>query len=501
MSISPTSFALLQRCPRAWFYQYVARRPRVSTFALDNGTAVHAAVETYLRDGSWPEGDAPAIVQARRAQGVLDAWATSAGLRSGEGWAELEAAARIDLTPHGGVDVFAGRVDWHGSAPGPADGAPWVIDHKTTANPAFWGTPESLATNAQLLGYAGALFPGRDVTVGHLYIPPPPAEPTLVVTTAPVPAAAIEAALAEFAAGTVAAAHIRTRTDPEAVEARTAGCWAFGGCQHADVCTAAPEALRRRHHTHAGPSGTETPMALTPAQLRFQARLRGETVPDETPVAATQDPGAPADAPIDVPVTPAHFDALAPAGVAELPCVSVTPPDAPAPSATPDEGDPAVEAERLANTLVVPTKQKTARAVLCGLLGIRAMTAARWARVVEAGRERFWAVHADGTLMPVKDGRAVPAPGTPEAAVQAGASSTGTTRVHAVVREETAQKVVAVTVPMKDVERVVRAEVAKHDTLGEAWARFRSGEGDECGTVSLPLYLYDALVAAYGSGR
>lgn len=417
VSISPTSYSLLQRCPRSWWYQYVARRPRVSTFALDNGSAVHAAVEHYLDHGTWPEGDAPALVQARRGAAVLDAWKATAGLASGDGWAVVEANAKRDLVPFGGVDALKGRVDWHGESD---ELGPWVVDHKTTANNAFWKSPEQLAEDPQLLAYAGALFahaPGNgSVTVAHMYIPPPPLEPTLVSSVAP--RSAIDAVLADMARATVEMATIRTATDPEAVEARTSGCWAFGGCPHADVCSAAPESLRRRHHpTETTNTTNGAPMALTEGQMIMRAKMRGITV---EALRAEMGLGAPASAPTEPKIdafrelvaNPPPITVLTPAEAAavraEFPVLSsasVLPPDAPV---TPLEADRSFPDNDLEDVRLVaealdrtPAPQKLARAKLCARLGIPRVQASRWTRIVAAGLTAgLWTVDGDGLLVP-----------------------------------------------------------------------------------------------------
>ena len=232
--ISPTSYSLYHRCARAWWYRYVARVPTPQTPALARGSAVHAAIEEYLVHGRWPESDAIDVVQARRAQGTLDSW-----------WAdhspgEIERSISLSLEPWGGVDVLGGRVDWSGRTPGP-----WVVDHKTTANPAYWLTPERAAADTQLLAYAGALFgPGVDVVVGHHYVPPPPHEPAIVTGLAT--AAAIDDVLRRYAETTVAVEQVRSAPTADHVVPTPSGCWAYGGCSYADRCTAAPSSLRAR---------------------------------------------------------------------------------------------------------------------------------------------------------------------------------------------------------------------------------------------------------------
>lgn len=496
--ISPTSTSLLRRCHRAWWYTYVLRRPRTSTPAAHNGSSVHAAVECYLASGTWPPTDVPPVVQARRAQGVLDAWRARSGLVDGTGTAVVEAAAAMDLTPYGGVDALAGRVDWSGeydtTTEDDGTGAPrtaWVLDHKTTANPAYWLDPERLGTDPQLLAYAGALFPGRTVLVGHVYIPPPPTEPTLVLGVAT--PAAIEATLRTYAAATLEMAGLRAVPTAEEVPATGSlggarGCWAYGGCPHVDICTAAPDALRRRldHEANETTNNAGKPMALTDKQIEMRAKMSGKTV-------AEVRAGLGLDAPAPPPPPPALTGAVvlshpptAPetalsgvgtpdgtSGPSEdaghpttpAPTDAVTPPDAPDDDPAPTEDDPLALARRAAAGLVGRVTQRAARASLAARLGRPGIPAALWGRVVDEGVEGgLWA--QEGKDLVVSGGEVAHTP-----------------------------------IPTTALPTVTVVEVPP--ALSAAWDRYlcaRRGLLGDGPMIDLPLYLYDALVVALGAG-
>lgn len=276
--ISPTSYSLLQRCPRAWWYRYVGRveTPRHPSLAF--GTAIHAAIETRITTGAWPT-ETPttpegyqALAQARRTEdGLADLLARATYLR-------VEIAVSVNLAPYGGVDVLSGRADLLGII----DRTPFILDHKSTANPDYWLTPEQLSVDPQLLAYAAVWEDMRvDVLVGHHYVPPAPTAPAIVWGLAT--RARIEETLHAYALATVEQRGYRAVDIPEAVPARAEGCRAYGGCPYAGACTSAPTDLKIRalDAQNKGGNVSNTP---TNAQSALRARLAARrAAPTYTP--------------------------------------------------------------------------------------------------------------------------------------------------------------------------------------------------------------------------
>lgn len=325
-TISPSSYKLHTACNRAWWYKYVGRKPTPTTDALLTGTAVHAEIEHYLGrragapdapTGTWSGRTTPAAVRARAGEGIL------APLVAPGAWVDVqvEARAAIDLAPWGGVYSLAGRVDW--TARRATDRLGHVADHKSTANPLYWHTSATLATDAQVLAYAGALYPGEAVRVGHLYYPPPEAPPGAPPAPAPaavwadVSASATYGVLADYARVTIGMARDREATDPGAVAADQTACGAYRGCPFATFCDGADPAVRDRLVAQAARNqANKGPIVMTPQMAALRAKLG-------LPAAAPAPPSTDAPAP-PVPSGGDDADALATVLAAE-----VSPPDAP----------------------------------------------------------------------------------------------------------------------------------------------------------------------------
>jgi hypothetical protein len=264
--ISPSSYKLYRRCPRAWWYRYVAGRRRAGTAALALGTAVHEVAESVLRGDAGAVERAPPEVRGRlrpSALGVLETLrATPGGL--------IEVA--IDRALPGCEDRLGGRCDWTHPTGG-ANSVPLIVDHKTTKDPQYWGTPDTLAADSQLLAYAWALYPdwGGPIVVAHLYLPPAPLEAALVSAVATPEAR--DATARAYASVARIVQGLRQIVDADAVPATPGGaCKQFGGCDHAAICAACPAWAKPR--APRPPSPPPEAVVVTPAQRKLQNEAR-----------------------------------------------------------------------------------------------------------------------------------------------------------------------------------------------------------------------------------
>jgi hypothetical protein len=220
-------------CPRAWWYDKVARVPRVDAGAWQSvGTLLHSEVEDYLT--------------GRRTSSDLSALALAGVPHLPEPSSDLlveHPLVNPGLTAAG--VPFEGYVDWLD----PRDPEqPHVGDNKTTKSIRLWAkTPEQLATNVQAAVYshwARLRYPtAKSVKFSHVYFETTPlddgahrscrVENVFKLTELDPLWLSIERTVERMKA---TARETRDRD----VTPNTNHCRAYGGCPYAKVCPHSP---------------------------------------------------------------------------------------------------------------------------------------------------------------------------------------------------------------------------------------------------------------------
>lgn len=207
------------------------------TPAQRRGTAVHAEIERYLLTGSW---DAPLNEDEREVPYAI----AFAGAEFLVPYREMVAAGNADVEHDIGRTTlgpvrFKGRIDLRvPNAPVPS-----IVDHKTTSDlHAFWHLDEAgMRDNLQLLLYAlyGLPEDAPTVRVGHIYYQAkkPYRARELHVT---VDRAHLRAAKDRAIGYAERAFALRDIAEQDEVPTKRATCAKFGGCPHAQYCSASP---------------------------------------------------------------------------------------------------------------------------------------------------------------------------------------------------------------------------------------------------------------------
>jgi hypothetical protein len=215
-------------CETKWFLEKIEGHAPPSSRSQALGTAVHAALEAWQRDGTpLPDDDA-----GRIAAPALEL------LPPRESVALIE-EERTFILPRSGAAVLC-RIDFSVKGPG-GTLAPW--DFKTTSNQRYAKSPEELAKDLQMACYAHALAPGVDTRVSHVYL-----------LTKGRPRAWISAArsVVDVRAreidrlDTLAERLIELREDGRRDSARkhergSDACRMYGGCPHQSICFSSPK--------------------------------------------------------------------------------------------------------------------------------------------------------------------------------------------------------------------------------------------------------------------
>ena len=134
---SASQIATFRDCARKWAWDKIESVPRPSNRYAERGTAIHALLEAWLKDGT--PFDVSTDYGRIAAAGLPHL--PPPGVASVEGGFSL-ALASAD---------FTGYIDARWVEP---DGLPIVLDHKTTSNLAYAKTPEDLAHDPQAMLYA-----------------------------------------------------------------------------------------------------------------------------------------------------------------------------------------------------------------------------------------------------------------------------------------------------------------------------------------------------------
>tara|TARA_R110000824_G_scaffold3746_16_gene17817 strand:- start:6118 stop:7746 length:1629 start_codon:yes stop_codon:yes gene_type:complete len=222
--VSASQFKTFSRCKRKWFIEKCTDAPRPEpSKAMALGTAVHAVLEEYLRDGVEPDEETRAGRIAASGLHLLP-----------EGVLEIETEIKLqDIEPPllGYIDVLDLTEPW----------MPVVIDHKTTSSWDWAKTEEELRCDPQMISYARYALDecsaADTVEVCHIQY-----------KTKGAPEARRVSALLDrehvddqWEKLKQLATEIKATSlfdDVEEVEPNLSACGDFGGCPYADTCAA-----------------------------------------------------------------------------------------------------------------------------------------------------------------------------------------------------------------------------------------------------------------------
>lgn len=223
-----TSVSQLQtgeRCLRRWYYDKIERRKEPETPAQQRGTALH---DEWKRHFDFGEALGPLAMAGleHKPEGQLTTetptfWINAQGM--------LESRVSVDGTPLVGyIDILQRNR---------------VIDIKTTSNAKYAKTPDQLAGDLQMLGYAlhtWEVFAHREpIDLRHWYFLTKGKPKSWVVDARVEPADAI----ANWAKATPLMQTIREAASlgpgrADEVPCNTQACDDYRGCYHRSVCTA-----------------------------------------------------------------------------------------------------------------------------------------------------------------------------------------------------------------------------------------------------------------------
>ena len=332
--LSPSAVSTGEKCERSFGFTYVDKLPRKSTKAQEVGTATHAELEAWLRDGVPPR---TLLLTSSGALGHFPAPKTP-GLEVETIFAFRATLLRIPeaLDVPGAREalqraedvsaVFYGYKDAQVILPGFA----FVYDLKTTSSLAWKKTPEELHADTQGVVYAvDALLSARapKTTLRWVYTQTKNA-PTSAVTDVVMDWAHVEALLANRVARAWRLGLLKDQMPKgtaKTLPPNPRACGDYGGCQFMPLCddlTAATgflslsrqSRLQTSRETQARPAATRsTAMVSILAKMKSDLSKRGDV--------ATLDEALKAP-PVPVSST-----------VATTPAAPSAPPPAPAPAA------------------------------------------------------------------------------------------------------------------------------------------------------------------------
>jgi len=235
VNVSATQIQLFKRCPLAWYYKKVEKRPGkpVGKGALLGGEC-HKRREHYLLTGEDVQGEIE-----RAGNPLLQPWLWAAPFNGGPGIVEGEVTG---LKTADGVDV-GGYYDF---AVPEFEFRSWVFDWKFKKSIVKWGaTVEELAGDEQAIIYgAFAVLAWGTAKVNFAHHTHQTQGPRLAVSTG-VRFNRDEvldkfAVLAGFVDSDMAAIAKLPEGVANDVPFKTSGCSAFGGCDYAAVCPRSP---------------------------------------------------------------------------------------------------------------------------------------------------------------------------------------------------------------------------------------------------------------------
>ena len=296
--VSATEIDTWRLCQRKWSYRWVEQVKGEAHPAAKLGTECHAALEAWLLHGTVPD------INTRVGRIVVPALPLlpppqTPGVLVEHAFTFSHYKGRIDLA-------------WFDTV----TGIPRVWDHKTTANPQYAETEESLPRNTQAILY-GAWACQKwgadqvDVTFGYLSTVPPP---TAHLVSARLQAHELREGLArcDATAHEINAAFSSTSPgDVAKLPPSPEACDAYGGCPYRDRCPVDPLAHTRSYlsllqrmkaaaaqQSTTGslpPAEASTPTVAAQAVIEAVTQQMSLTLPPEamTPAIADTEPAPP----------------------------------------------------------------------------------------------------------------------------------------------------------------------------------------------------------------
>ena len=227
--VSPSQIAEARRCLRSWWWQSVKGYRKPDTAATAFGSEVHANIEDRILNGYWGD-DTAARKCAVEAHNALSGTVRMPDTRQGDlveaDWSlpstyyPLESRGRIDLVmPHENV----------------------IVDWKTTSSKAWIKTPETLASDPQVIMYTDALVGAGVVQLPvqfmHVYTLTKGGNEALIVRTK-VDAQTLSIGRKGIVDTMQKMVDVLHMNDPyfEDVPANILACGDFGGCFHRERC-------------------------------------------------------------------------------------------------------------------------------------------------------------------------------------------------------------------------------------------------------------------------
>lgn len=252
-SVSPSAIVMYRNCARLWYNNYqLSLRGPVPTF-LARGTAIHAALEHFLRTGEVlvevevPDAPGVKFPVLQYVQAAIDYLPKPAPDPYWDPWREKgDAGIFVEQSGEMGTwtdpdgttgPVFRQFLDLVEAYPDRAT----LTDHKTTSDFRYAKTPEELSVNVQLISNCMWLLRESnytEVTLRHLYLLTSRKRPKALAVSVVVTREHVEREWQKILL-TIREMDGWTRLAPKTAEAlppTVTMCSAFGGCLHKPLC-------------------------------------------------------------------------------------------------------------------------------------------------------------------------------------------------------------------------------------------------------------------------
>ena len=251
--VSASQVKTFQRCNRKWYFEKIMGKRGPSTHAQRRGTAIHEALEIYIKTGEIVDEVHTNVITGRvipSPTGPANEEETSETFlvrRFVEATKEhIDHEKVVAVEGNMRLETYEGGPDWIGFID--LLTTKRVIDYKTTSNFRWAKTPEELKNDAQACSYVLSIFrqfPEADeFDVKLIYIQ---TSNKIKVNVKPVEAtftrAECEAVFAEAVAEVKKMSIAAKYTDPNKVPGNLAACMDFGGCEHRTYCDRVVESM------------------------------------------------------------------------------------------------------------------------------------------------------------------------------------------------------------------------------------------------------------------
>jgi hypothetical protein len=288
LNISASAIETFRDCQRKWYFGYVERIRGPKSPAAERGDKIHDLAERYLKGEVDPEAlEGEDAKWFRYLMPGLE-YAPTPGQVAADGWGVEDWVKE----PCGPLN-FVGKVDFYNVS---LDDGPVICDWKTTGNAQWrWSkTPEQLAGFLQPHVYAYSLLkdnPPDTVSFQHVNLQSRGRPDAMQVWANEVPWEHIEQTWETVKDISHQMATIaKANETAETVNPNTKACKKFGGCEHADICSASPRNRATPHIPNYTPgvtmatnsNETQDKMAALRARLGI-GKAKPAITPEPTP--------------------------------------------------------------------------------------------------------------------------------------------------------------------------------------------------------------------------